>query len=56
MKYRVTLQQIDGQKTIQLPENVSAQDFTDWLNKKPNAKNIEVVDIGEKWTSADLDF
>jgi len=50
----VTVQRIDGQLRIKLPEGVTSQDLVDYLNNKPYAKNLDLESVPEKWTTAEL--
>lgn len=55
MSKRVTIQRIDGDLRIQLPEDVSMQEFEDWLNHKVPRNSISFVELPERWTSAEDD-
>lgn len=51
----IKVQKIDGEFRITLPEGVSLKDFEDWLNKRPNHKNLCFEQLPERWTSAEND-
>lgn len=53
MRYIVTKQLVDGKTVLTLPDNVSKEDFEDWLNDRPWKKNIEFRELPERWTSLD---
>lgn len=47
--FLVTLQRIDGVLRVKVPEGVTAQDFTDWLNDEPHKMDLELVEKSDKW-------
>lgn len=43
--HEVHVQRVDGKMVVKLPPFVSAQDFEDWLNDKPNKKPLRFVEV-----------
>ena len=53
---KIKAQRVDGVLRIQLPEGITAQDFTDYLNKKPGRKELEFEDEvdPETWSTSGI--
>ena len=54
--YRATIKRIDGEEHLQLPEDVTAKDFEDWMNKVPGSKRIKIYREPEERSSADIPY
>ena len=60
MSKKIIQQKIDGNLVFKLPEDVSIQDFENWLNEahqgKSHKKNLQFEELPEKWTSFETGY
>lgn len=51
----VKCQEVDGATILQLPKNVTKEDFENWMNNTLDKPNLSFEHLPEKWTSEDED-